>query len=343
MAPKISVIIPAFNAELFIADAIESVLAQEYSSETEIIVIDDGSSDNTRMVVSDIAAHNSQIILLRNDRKKGPSGARNTGLLNANGDYVTFLDADDLWLKNHLEEGVAFLDKNNTIDIVFYNFEVQEYETKRKIFDWFSERNFSKIIKIDELDDKYNSICDDLFKALLNESFMHLQSMIIRKKVLSGILFDEEIKRSEDRDFCINIYLNSNAKFAYKNLITGIYYRHSNSLTSKTVEKSLSTTIDHIYLFKKYLSLESISIDAVNELKRKLFRSYLTASYYYRILNMHRLAFGYLFHSYRYGIAVSQLKELAKISASCVLHNIFGSSAESVGSLWIRKVTKSMI
>lgn len=323
MPPKISVIIPAFNADIFIADAINSVLAQKYSSEIEIIVIDDGSSDNTRFVVSDMAAHHSQIILLKNDRTNGPSGARNTGLLNANGDYVTFLDADDVWLKNHLEEGVAFLDKNNRIDIVFYNFEMQEYETKRKICDWFTERDFSKILKTEELDGRYYLICDDMFNALLNESFIHLQSMIIRRKVTAGIFFNEDIKRSEDRDFCINLYLKSNAKFAFKNLITGIYYRHSNSLTSNSIENSLSITLDNIHLFKKYFSLESNSKHTIQKLNTKLFHAHMAASYYCRQLNIHRLAFKYLFQSYRHSIAISQLKEIAKISASCVIHNIF--------------------
>ena len=87
MPPRISVIIPAYNAEIFVADAINSVLAQKYNQEAEIIVVDDSSSDNTRAVVTAIAEHSPQIKLFSNERKKGPSGARNTGLLKAGGEY----------------------------------------------------------------------------------------------------------------------------------------------------------------------------------------------------------------------------------------------------------------
>lgn len=322
MPPRISVIIPAFNAEMFIADAINSVLAQRYSSETEIIVIDDGSSDNTKAVVSDMATHYHQITLLLNDRKKGPSGARNSGLLKATGDYVAFLDADDLWCPNHLEKGVDFLERHNNIDVVFYNFEIHEYETKMQICDWFSERSFSQTLNIDKLDDEYYFICDDMFAALLDESFMHLQSMIIRSRATRGVLFNEDINRSEDRDFSVRLYLDSQARFAFKNIVTGIYYRHCNSLTSNSVQNELSTMLDHITLFTGYLSRELLDTITASKLKRSLFDRHMSASYYYRKLNRHRHAVTYLFKSLRYGIAASQLREFAKIAVSFVIFGV---------------------
>ena len=96
MPVKVSVIIPAYNAGESIASAINSVMAQTFDGDVEIIVIDDGSSDDTRAIVSDMTLGNRQIALLSNERKKGPSGARNTGLLRTDGIYAAFLDADDL-------------------------------------------------------------------------------------------------------------------------------------------------------------------------------------------------------------------------------------------------------
>ena len=127
MPAEITVIIPAFNAGLHIGNAIKSVLGQNCSKDIEIIVIDDGSTDNTMSVISDISRTHQQVICVHNERNKGPSGARNTGLLKASGMYIAFLDADDLWLPNHLMEGVNFLERHNDIDIVLFNFNIIEH------------------------------------------------------------------------------------------------------------------------------------------------------------------------------------------------------------------------
>jgi glycosyltransferase involved in cell wall biosynthesis len=323
MAKKVSVIIPAFNAELFIADAIRSVLAQKSTTELEIIVIDDGSTDNTTSVVSDMAKHNYQVVLLRNNRSKGPSGARNTGLLKSTGDYISFLDADDLWLENHLEEGLNFLENRKDVDVVFYNFEIQDYVTKRKIGDWFAMRDFLKTLKTKELYEDYYLIVDDIFDALLNESFIHLQSMIIRTESIKRTLFNEKIRYSEDRDFSINLYLNSKTIFAFKNIITGIYNRHANSLTSNKYENAIANINDNIYIFNEYMLSNKMNKYTKKKLNRLIFDCYVSTIYYYRQLNCHKLALESFFQSFRYGISISQPKEFTKVFASFVRYSIF--------------------
>lgn len=96
-APPISVIIPTFNAARFLPEAIESVAEQNYEP-LEIIVVDDGSTDDTR----DVAARWPRVryILQQN---QGPSGARNTGVQAATSDILAFLDVDDLWTADHLQ------------------------------------------------------------------------------------------------------------------------------------------------------------------------------------------------------------------------------------------------
>lgn len=93
--PKVSVIVPAFNAAGFIGAAIDSVLGQTRPAD-EIVVVDDGSTDNTREIVEALPV---KYIYQRN---AGPSAARNTGLRHASGDFIAFLDADDLWLPHKL-------------------------------------------------------------------------------------------------------------------------------------------------------------------------------------------------------------------------------------------------
>ena len=98
--PKFSVIIPVYNGERFIGETIQSVLAQTYQA-AEIIIIDDGSSDGTAAVVE---RYSSQItISYVRQQNQGPSAARNRGVSLAQGDWIAFLDADDLWYSNKLQ------------------------------------------------------------------------------------------------------------------------------------------------------------------------------------------------------------------------------------------------
>jgi glycosyltransferase involved in cell wall biosynthesis len=313
MAVRVSVIIPAYNASKTIVSAISSVFAQTFDGDVKIIVIDDGSTDDTRAIVSDMTLGNRQIVLLSNERKKGPSGARNTGLLRADGNYVAFLDADDIWLPDHLDRGVSFLEQRANIDVVFFNCDIVEYRTKRRIGDWFSSRNFLKKLRTDAVDDEYYLIRDDMFDALLEESFMHLQSMIVRAKVLDNIFFNEDVKRSEDRDFSIKLYATSGAKFAFKNVITGTYFQHEDSLTAPSVENSRAAVSDQIKLFTGYLSSYSLERATIVKLKKLIFDRYMASSYYNRKLNNHRLAFKYLLNSFAYGASFAQFAEFWKI------------------------------
>ena len=96
----ISIIMPAYNSEAFIADTLESLILQDYGM-FELLVVDDGSTDNTRLIVSAYAAEDSRLRLLQCEHK-GAGAARNFGLEQAAGDYVVFVDADDLFESNYL-------------------------------------------------------------------------------------------------------------------------------------------------------------------------------------------------------------------------------------------------
>ena len=98
--PRFSVIIPVYNGERFIGETIQSVLAQTYQA-AEIIIVDDGSSDDTAAVVE---RYSSQItISYVRQQNQGPSAARNRAVSLAQGDWIAFLDADDLWYSNKLQ------------------------------------------------------------------------------------------------------------------------------------------------------------------------------------------------------------------------------------------------
>lgn len=111
--PKVSVIMPCYNAEALIAEAIDSVLKQTYSNK-EIIVINDGSTDNSMQILE---SFNDKIIVI-DQQNKGPSQARNAGLEIASGDYIAFLDSDDYWDEHFLQEMVTKAE-NSGVKLVY--------------------------------------------------------------------------------------------------------------------------------------------------------------------------------------------------------------------------------
>jgi len=110
--PRVSVIIPTYNRAHVVGEAIDSVLAQTYQ-DFEIIVVDDGSTDNTREVLEDYARrHPDKMRVIYRQTNGGAGAARNDGIRASQGEYIAFLDSDDLYLPNRLESAVRFLDEH---------------------------------------------------------------------------------------------------------------------------------------------------------------------------------------------------------------------------------------
>lgn len=109
---KVSAIIPTHNAAAFIAETLKSAQTQTLDG-IEIIVVDDASTDNTVSLVRDIAAADKRVKLIRLSHNQGVAVARNTGVQQATGQYVAFLDADDQWLPDKLAIQVAFMDAHH--------------------------------------------------------------------------------------------------------------------------------------------------------------------------------------------------------------------------------------
>lgn len=116
----VSIITPTFNCGDFIAETIESVLAQTYTA-WEMIVFDDCSTDNTKEIVAQYAKQDSRIRYLCNDKNRGAAITRNNALRVAKGRWIAFLDSDDLWLPEKLEKQIHFMIAHN------YSFSYHDY------------------------------------------------------------------------------------------------------------------------------------------------------------------------------------------------------------------------
>lgn len=108
-APRVSVIMPAYNAEAFVEEAVNSLLAQTYP-DWELVVVDDGSTDRTPQILQDFAAKDKRIRPIRMPRNSGQSEAQNQAIRAARGRYLAFLDSDDIWFPHKLERQLAVIE-----------------------------------------------------------------------------------------------------------------------------------------------------------------------------------------------------------------------------------------
>lgn len=116
----VSIITPTYNSAKYIAETYESVQSQTYQN-WEWIIIDDGSSDETEIIVNSIKEKDKRIQFYKLEKNSGPAIARNTGIEKAKGNYLTFLDADDIWFPNFIENSIATI-KEIKIPFVFSSY-----------------------------------------------------------------------------------------------------------------------------------------------------------------------------------------------------------------------------
>lgn len=120
MNTLVSIITPSYNSAKFIAETIQSVQNQTYSN-WEMIIVDDGSSDETENVVLSIIQNDNRIQFHKLNQNSGPAVARNTGIEKASGDYMTFIDADDIWFPTFIENNIKTINETG-IPFVFSSY-----------------------------------------------------------------------------------------------------------------------------------------------------------------------------------------------------------------------------
>ena len=145
MEDLISIITPTYNCGNFIAETIESVLKQSYQN-WEMIIVDDCSTDDTEEIVTKYVLHDNRIKYYKLERNSGAAIARNKAMELACGDYIAFLDSDDLWMEDKLEKQLAFMKNNN------YNITCTAYEQINE-----AGQSLNKVIKTKTKID-YNSV-----------------------------------------------------------------------------------------------------------------------------------------------------------------------------------------
>ena len=281
----VSIIIPTFNRGHIISEALDSVLSQTYEH-WECIVIDDGSVDNTVKVVQQYVEKDSRFKVFDrpNTSKKGPSSARNHGVNNALGEYVLFLDSDDLLTSTCLKNRIAFAEK-------YYENDIWIFKMKLVNTAAISEDDSVTIGGIDYTAEE----CLTLFFKFENP-FTVTNPLWKKEYFLSLEGFDEDLTRLEDPDLHCRALLNgARLKFNIDD-DPDCMYRY----TDKKDHQVLKGELDAYWHFiNKYLQFENIKnhkkwcrLALFSLLKRKVFtpnsKSVLVKRFF-KLLNQHKL------------------------------------------------------
>jgi len=233
---KFSIIMPAYNAEEFIQDAINSVFNQTYSN-YELLVIDDCSTDNTYELVKKY----SNIKLLKTPINSRQGAARNIGLDNASGDYILFLDADDSLFDNYVLKKLSdLITAKNFPDIIYGGLKITG---KRNITIIPNETNTSKSFRLGQ------------------NKWMNVTSLCIKKSIIkeNSIKFPENI-RYEDVYFAF-LAIDKAKTYAYTDFITYLYINRENTTTTTyTYAQSLDTVkmIEELTKLKNIISKDNL-------------------------------------------------------------------------------------
>lgn len=203
--PYISVIIPTYNAASFLGEAIQSIQQQHYAN-LEIIIIDDGSTDNTTEVVGSFGDRVRYLY----QENSGPSQARNTGLKVAQGEIIAFLDADDLWSEKKLEVQLNCFSENPALEVVVGRVQYLLIQGNQRIFKEFSQPSLG----------------------------VNLGAGLYKRSVFDKLgYFDASMQQSEDVDLFMRIRENQIAMAAIEAVT--LYYRiHDNNMTSDRAQQN---------------------------------------------------------------------------------------------------------
>ncbi|BAB07432.1 glycosyltransferase family A protein [Halalkalibacterium halodurans] len=242
---KVSIIIPTHNRAKLLKRALESTLNQTYKN-IEVIVVSDGSTDNTDIVMDEYK-RDSRVNFISYHPAKGGNYARNTGIKNAKGEFIAFLDDDDEWMPDKLELQIKEFNQNANVGLVYTGVEI--------IYN-FNKRN----IKYYSLPKKTGNLSKEILVA---NCIGTTSSVMVRKNLITECgMFDEKLKARQDYDLWIRVCQKTLVGVVNKPLVR--YYNYTTNKQISDDIKKYESAIE--YIDNKYVDLYS---KVSEEIRRK--------------------------------------------------------------------------
>lgn len=240
--PFFSVIIPTYNREKFICTAIESLLAQSFR-DFEIIIVDDGSVDNTEEVVKKIEDNRLHYYKKENGER---AAARNFGVKKAEGEYINFLDSDDTVYSNHLAVARKFCDENKNVEIFHLGFDVKNKQGTVL-------RSVTSIQSVNQ--------------EILSGNILSCNGVFVRKDVMLSNLFNEDRMLSSLEDWELWIRMSARYTFLNSNIITSSVIQHDDRSVMNPDPNLIKAKVDrfifHVLQDKKNIETHARGLNNV--------------------------------------------------------------------------------
>jgi len=241
---KVSIILPTFNRRRFLPAAFQAILGQDMQS-WELIVVDDGSTDDTRELVAGLSVSLPQRVAYVHQENQGPYAARNTGLRIARGEYIAFYDSDDLWLPHHLSTCVSALEENADVDWTYAPCELVDLDTQRVIqkncfYDRGRPRPFMHLKH--DVRGRWRVITDDdtIRCQIRHGLYCGLQNSVFRRRVFDRLRFATDLRNeAEDQLFAIRA-VAAGFRLAYEDDVHVRYQVHSENSSGSSTDRSLN-------------------------------------------------------------------------------------------------------
>jgi glycosyltransferase involved in cell wall biosynthesis len=250
----VSIIIPVYNQEKYLSETLISVLNQTYFN-WECILVNDGSTDNSVAVLQPFLTQDKRFHFI-NSENKGVSNARNLALQQAKGEYVLFLDGDDLIHPEKIQQALSNFQKNPDLSIVF---------NTTSYFQDIMENNLYDI----KIDAKLLNFTD-LLLYWGEKIILPIHSAIIKRSLLDGIEFNTNLTAQEDWLVWLRFFKNK-PKVLVLDEVLSFYRKHNTSRT-----QSFSLKKDHfkaLQIFEKYIDAESYKLLLLHQIERYYFRA----------------------------------------------------------------------
>ena len=259
----VSVVIPAYNAENFVIDALESIERQSRPPK-EVIIINDGSTDQTFDLVQKWIAVKNHVcpVHLLTQNNRGLPATRNIGIEQAAGKWIALLDADDIWEPCHLAELLSALESAPSAIAAYGGGRVLiETNLSEILYDDFWDnpsKNFGK--KIDS--SPHFLIENNIFPRLLHGNFIKPSSLIFSKKIANDIgFFDASLRSGEDREFLLRLILRGN--FVYSPTSITQYRWHDDNIShDKNAKKNME---NGLRVIKKIISNKNLELNQIQK------------------------------------------------------------------------------
>lgn len=221
MKSRVTVLMPCFNAERYLRESISSLQRQTFR-DFELIVIDDASTDDSAAILSEIAASDPRIVVFRNNENLGLASTRNVAIENARGEFVAWLDADDIAMPERLELQVRFLDGHPTFGTV--GSWVAEIDSA-------GAPNGRRWI--------LNAPAEEVPALMLFRCYCAQSAVMLRRSLLGHHRYDEMYPPAEDYEF--NARLSREAPFWNLSEILCLYRRHRESTSAIQSERAVQS------------------------------------------------------------------------------------------------------